>query len=295
MERATTIGFIGLGQMGGTMVATLLRTFSDVVVFDIDPERVERTVAAGAAAADDAESLVRSCPTVMLSLPASHVTIEVLEQQVLPAVPEGTTVIDLGTTLAEETRRLARLFNEKGADLVDAPVSGGPVGSAKGALYVFAGGDREAVRRAWPVLSTLGSGGRVTWCGPSGAGQVTKGVNQLAMGLLSAACMEAVGYGVAGGVDPAVLLQAVGGSGGFRAQFEGVASRIVSGLGDTMDHKAAEFDYFLDEADRTGFAAPMLRGLADLVKDVPKSSRDNMNRPFSPFWSTMMDQKDGGS
>ncbi len=295
MQRETTTGFIGLGQMGGNMVATLLRTFSDVVVFDIDPERVERAVAAGAAAADDAASLVRSCPTVMLSLPASHVTVEVLEQQVLPAVSEGTTVIDLGTTLAEETRRLARLFTEKGADLVDAPVSGGPVGSATGALYVFAGGDREAVRRAWPVLSTLGSGGRVTWCGPSGAGQVTKGVNQLAMGLLSAACMEAVGYGVAGGVDPAVLLQAVGGSGGFRAQFEGVASRIVSGLGDTMDHKAAEFDYFLDEADRTGFAAPMLRGLADLVKDVPKSSRDNMNRPFSPFWSTMMDRKEGGS
>ncbi len=295
MERETTIGFIGLGQMGGNMVATLLRSFSDVMVFDIDEARVERAAAAGAVAADDTASLVGSCATVMLSLPASHVTVEVLEEQVLPAVAEGTTVIDLGTTVVAETERLAGLFREKGAALVDAPVSGGPIGSAKGALYVFAGGEREAVRRAWSVLSTLGAGGRVTWCGPSGAGQVTKGVNQLAMGLLSAACMEAVGYGVAGGVDPAVLLQAVGGGGGFRAQFEGVASRIVSGLGDTMDHKAAEFDYFLHEADRNGFAAPMLRGLADLVKDVPKSSRDNMNRPFAPFWSTMIDRKEDDS
>lgn len=295
MQRETTIGFIGLGQMGGNMVATLLRSFSDVMVFDIDPGRVERAVAGGAVAADDVASLAGSCAAVLLSLPASHVTVEVLEQQVLPAVTEGTTVVDLGTTVVAETERLAGLFRGKGADLVDAPVSGGPVGSAKGALYVFAGGDRETVRRAWPVLTTIGAGGRVTWCGPSGAGQVTKGVNQLAMGLVSAACMEAIGYGVAAGVDPAVLLQAVGGDGGFRAQYEGVASRIVSGLGDTMDHKAAEFDYFLHEADRKGIAAPMLRGLAGFLDDVPKSSRDNMNRPFAPMWSTMVNPKEGGS
>lgn len=284
MERDTTIGFIGLGQMGGNMVATLLRAFRDVMVFDIDPARVARAATAGAVAADDVATLVGSCATVMLSLPASHVTVDVIENQVLPAVTRGTTVIDLGTTVVAETERLAALLRAKGADLIDAPVSGGPIGSAKGMLYIFAGGDRELVERHWKLLATLG-GGRLTWCGPSGCGQITKGVNQLAMGLVSAGCMEAVAYGVAAGVDPAVLLQAVGGGGGFRAQFEGVANQIVAGLGDTMDHKAAEFDYFLHESDRKGFAAPLLRGLAKFLESYPESSRDNMNRPFTPYWS----------
>jgi 3-hydroxyisobutyrate dehydrogenase-like beta-hydroxyacid dehydrogenase len=133
------------------------------------------------------------------------------------------------------------------------------------------------------------SGARLTYCGESGAGQVTKGVNQLAMGLVSAAYTEAVAYGVAAGVDADVLLRAVGGSGGFRGQFESIAGRIVGGDGDAMDHKHAEYDYFLNEADRRGFPAPILRGLARFLDSRPASRRDNVNRPYAPLWSALRD------
>ncbi|MFW5689987.1 MAG: NAD(P)-dependent oxidoreductase [Spirochaetota bacterium] len=287
MPQEKKVGLIGLGAMGSGIASTYLRARYEVGVYDIDRDRLDRVVASGAVAAKGAAELVRSYDTVLLSLPKSHVAVEVLENELLPVVREGSVVIDLGTTLVAETKRLAELFRKKGAHLLDVPVSGGTIGAAKGELFCFAGGDRDAVDASWSLLSVIG-GGRLTYCGPSGSGQVTKAVNQLAMGLLSAACTEAVAFGVASGVDADVLLRAVGGTSGFRQLFEGVASKVVNGDGDAMDHKYAEFEYFLDEADKRQFDAPILRGLNQYMRQFPETCYDNMKRPYPPLWSSLL-------
>lgn len=285
------IGFIGLGAMGGRMATTLVRSFYNLVVFDLDSERIATVTAIGATAAETAEQVARSCEVVLLSLPSSKVTVGVLEDQILPSVQDGTVVVDMGTTVASQTRRLHALFADRGAHLLDAPVSGGAIGCAMGSLYCFVGGDREPAERVWPILTALASA-RLTYCGPSGCGQITKGVNQLAMGFLTAAYSEAIAYGVKAGVDEATLMRAVGGDAGFRAEFHEIAVKVLAGAGDAMDHKYAEFDYFLDEADRVGFDAPILRALKDYLSPHPATGRDNMGRPFPPLWSRLTDTQE---
>jgi len=285
------VGIIGAGAMGGAIAATLARAFIDVQVYDSDPARIRTAVANGAKAATDAATLVRACDPVMTSLPKSEVLVEVAEKWIIPNARAGQTFIDLGTTVVEESRRIYSLLKAKGAAYIDAPVSGGRLGSAQGALYVFVGGDRDTALKQWPLLSKLG-GTRLTYCGPSGSGQIVKAVNQLAMGLVSAAYIECVAYGARAGVDPMVLMEAIGDKSGFRQQFSETASRVISGEGEALDTKYPEYKYFLQEADNVGFPAPLLRALDGWLHRFPETERDNMGRPYPPYWSSLMNEKD---
>lgn len=281
------IGVVGLGAMGRGIATTLLRERKDVMVFEIDKAKMKRIVAAGATAAPSAADLSSQCQLILVSLPNAQVTVDVLEKELLPHVKEDVVVIDTGTTVVRETRRMASLFRERRAYFVDAPVSGGPVGTAKGELFAFVGGDKEAVDKAWPTLKLL-SKSRLTYCGPSGAGQITKGVNQLAMGLVNAAVVESIAYGAASGVDESVLLEAIGGSDGFRDDVTRVGSQIVCGLGDAINYKYTEYEYFLDQADEIGFAAPIMRAVNRYIKPFPHDVIDNLNRPHPSLWGALM-------
>jgi 3-hydroxyisobutyrate dehydrogenase-like beta-hydroxyacid dehydrogenase len=281
------IGIIGVGAMGGAIAGRLAREFADVMVYDLDDARVKAAVAGGASAARDAASLVQACDQVLVSLPKSAVFVQVAEKTIIPNVRAGQAVVDLGTTVVSQTRRIHGLLKGKGVAFLDAPLSGGPIAAAQGTLFVFVGGDRAEALKLWPLFARIGKG-RLTYCGASGAGQIVKAVNQLAMGLVNAAYIETIAYGARAGVDPMVLLSAVGDSSGFRQQFAQIASRIASGEGDLMDNKYAEFEYFLSHADEVGFEAPMLRALYDWMKKFPETGRDNMGRPFPPLWSSLV-------
>ncbi len=281
------IGVIGLGNMGSGIATTLLRKSFETVVYDIDARRMKPLQEAGAQAAADVADLCARCDTALLSLPSSRVTVDVIEHQVVPAAREGMVVIDLGTTVVRETERLAALLRERGASMIDAPVSGGSAGAAEGTLYVFAGGERSAFETSRKVLEAIG-GAKVTYCGESGRGQVVKGVNQLAMGLVEAAFIESIAYGVAGGVEPGVIREAVGGDSGWRADLKRIAERIDKGEGDLMDTKYAEYGYFRDEAERKSFPSPILAALSTFMSQFPATGRDNMNRPYPPLWSALL-------
>lgn len=280
-------GIIGLGAMGRGMATTLLREFQDLLVFDVNPHHQERIVRTGARGAASSSEVAGQCDVILTSLPDTRTTISVLENDLLPNVKTGTVVVDTGTTIVRETRRVAALYKARGAALVDAPVSGGPVGTAKGQLFTFVGGDKDAVEKAWPTLKML-SRSRLTYCGPSGAGQITKGVNQLAMGLVNAALVEAVAYGAASGVDESILLEAVGGQGGFRGEFSRVASQIASGLGDPINYKYSEFGYFLDHAETVSFPAPIMNALASFLRPYPHDQIDNIHREHPSLWGALM-------
>ncbi len=283
-----SIGFIGLGAMGGAMARNLARNGYDVFGFDIVEEKIEECAADGVKAASNVRDAVEKGRIVMASLRSSAVFVEVAEQRLLPAARAGQIFLDMGTTEACETRRLEKAFREKGATLLDCPVSGGPGGSAAGTLAIFAGGDAKAFEAVKPILHTLGEPEHVVHCGPSGAGQVVKGVNQLAMGLPVAGYLEAIAYGVRGGVDPAAILQAVGGPSGFRAQFAAVCKRIVKGEGESADIKFAEFPYFLREAGLQGFEMPVTQALFDFMNEAPWDALDNMRRNTVPYWRELM-------
>jgi len=287
-ESKPALGFIGLGQMGAGMVRRLLAAGYALTVYDIVPEKVSALVAVGAAEAGGVGEVVAKSAVVLTSLRSSAVFAEVAEGEMLPAARAGQLFLDMGTTEPPETRRLAEAFREKGASLLDCPVSGGPGGAAAGTLHIFAGGDRDAYDRARAILEVLGNPERVAFCGPSGCGQAVKGVNQLAMGLVAAAYMEAISFGVRAGADVAAIAQSVGGEEGWRKRLADYARRIQDGTAEDVYVKFPELPYFLREAREQGFAMPLTAALFAFLDPHPHDRRDNMNRPVVSFWERLM-------
>ncbi|MFC1805469.1 NAD(P)-dependent oxidoreductase [Planctomycetota bacterium] len=279
-----TLGFIGLGAMGGPMAANLLRAGYPLTAFDIDAARLDACVEAGAARGESSADVVQRSDVVLTSLRSSAIWAEVAEAELVPNAREGQVFIDLGTVAPPETRRLAAAFAERGASLLDVPVSGGPGGSSTGTLRMFAGGDEAVYEQCRPILEVLGDPQRIVYCGPSGAGQVAKGVNQLAMGLAAAAYLEALAFGVRAGIDPEALRQAIGGDGGWRGHFAHLARRVADGTAEQCWVKFPELPYFLAEAAERGHPLPLTEALHDFLAAGDVSCHDNMRRPTASFW-----------
>lgn len=259
--RLQTIGFIGLGEMGGPMARNLLKAGYRVIGYDLDPDRLSRIVEVGASPGEDVADVVRRSDLIATSLPSSDAFVQVAEQAILPHVHSGQIVIDFGTVTPPETRRLAALFAEKGVDLLDVPVSGGGGGVASAQLYMFVGGKRETATYCRPIFEAIGGPDHITYCGPAGSGQVVKGVNQLMMGLVDAAYLEAIAFGVNSGVDIEIIAQAMGSEGRWRADFHRTAQRIAGGNGNHAGVKFRELPYFLHAAEAAGFELPIARAV----------------------------------
>ncbi len=291
-QQLPTIGFIGLGNMGGRMAKNLHNAGYPLIGYDIDAAKCAALAAIGATTGKDTAEVVKKSDVVMTSLRSSDVFCSVAEQSFLPNADNGKIFIDLGTTEVEKTRDLAAALTEKGATLIDAPVSGGPHGSETGTLRIFVGGDAAAVEKCCPILEILGEQQYVVYCGPSGSGQIVKGVNQLAMGLADAAFMEAMAFGVCAGVDPKAIREAVGMGDGWRGQFDRIAKRIIDGEGKTLVVKYPELPYFLAAAEAEGFEIPLTEALYEFCKKGNYRMFDNMNRPSRSFWQTLIKDLD---
>ncbi len=284
------IGFLGLGQMGGPMVLNLVKAGYTVTAYDPKAERLARCVSAGAVGGSSAAEAIERGEVVMTSLRSSAMFVEVAEAELLPNARAGQIFVDMGTTEAAEVRRFAAEFARKGATLIDAPVSGG---SASGMLRIFVGGEKAIAERCRPIFNILGDPERVVYCGPSGTGQAVKGVNQLAMGLVNAAYLEALAFGVRAGADPEAILKGVGdeGGGGFRALVHEFAKEAIAGKADDVLVKFPELPYFLREADERGFPLPMTRALFEFCDPGPRDWVDNMSRPRVAFWHELMSRE----
>ena len=283
-QKRPTIGFIGLGNMGGRMAKNLHNAAYPLMGYDIDAAKCEALAATGATVGKNTTEVVKNSDVVMTSLRASDVFSSVAAQHFIPNAREGHVFIDLGTTEVEKTRDIATALDEKGATLIDAPVSGGPHGSETGTLRIFVGGDAAVVEECRPILEVLGEPKYVVYCGLSGSGQIVKGVNQLAMGLGAAAYMEAMAFGVCAGVDPKAIREVVGMGDGWRGEFDRIAKRIIDGGGKTLVVKYPELPYFLAAAEASGFEIPLTEALHEFCKKGNYEMLDNMNRSSRSFW-----------
>ena len=284
MQQYSKIGFVGLGNMGSRMAKNLHSAGYELIGNDIDEAKCKALVEIGARATLDTTQVVEESDVILTSLRSSDVFFNVAEEHFLPSVTEDKVFIDLGTSEVGRTRELAAALSEKGSILIDAPVSGGPHGSETGTLRIFVGGDEKIVEECRPILEVLGEPKFVVYCGPSGSGQIVKGVNQLAMGLGAAAYMEAMAFGVCAGVDPTAIRNVVGMGNGWRGEFDRIAKRIVEGQGRNLVVKYPELPYFLDEAKASGFEIPLTEALYEFCQKGDYEMFDNMNRPSRSFW-----------
>ena len=201
------VGFVGLGTMGRPMVERLLAAGHRVHVHSRSPGPVAGMVALGAVAAGSAARVAERSEIVLTALPTPDSVDEVYAELHGAARP-GQLYADHSTVRPDQNRRWAAALAEKGAAYLDAPVSGGPAGAAAGTLTVMVGGDAAVLERARPVLEAFA--GTIRLCGPHGAGQVVKLVNQLLVGVHTAAIAEAAVFGARLGADPTVVLDLLG-------------------------------------------------------------------------------------
>jgi len=223
-----TIGFIGLGVMGKPMAKNLIKAGHRLVVHNRSRAAADEVAKDGATAASSPADVARAATIVITMLPDTPDVELVLTgpNGVLSTLQAGAVVVDMSSISPAATRRLADAVAAKGASMLDAPVSGGEIGAINAALSIMVGGDEAAFERARPIFEAMGNKERIVHIGPSGAGQVCKVCNQIAIGGALAGVSEAFALAKKAGVDPARVRQAL--LGGF------AASRVLEVHGERM-------------------------------------------------------------
>jgi 2-hydroxy-3-oxopropionate reductase len=197
----TTIGFIGLGIMGGPMAANLLKAGYPVVGYDVVPAAQEKLTANGGKAADSVAAVTAEADIVITMLPDSPYVEEVVlgSGGVLDHAKPGLLLIDMSTIRPDTSIAVAKEAASRGVRALDAPVSGGEKGAIDGVLSIMVGGEEDVFTAALPVLEVLGK--TIVHVGPAGAGQTVKAANQLVVGGTYALVAEAIVLLEASGVD----------------------------------------------------------------------------------------------
>ena len=215
------VGFVGLGTMGGGMALNVRKGGFDMVVHDLREESASRHIEQGAEWAESPIEVARQSDVVLTSLPGpKEVEAVALDPNgFLAGMRPGTTWFDLSTNSVSVVRKLHAIFAEKGINLLDAPVSGGPSGANSGRLAVWVGGDQQAFEQNRNVLDSLGD--QVKYIGPIGAGTVAKLVHNCTGYAIQTIMAEVFTMGVAAGVDGLAIWEAVRqGAGGRRRTFD---------------------------------------------------------------------------
>lgn len=199
------VAFIGLGNMGFSMAANLLKDGYTVVACDVSAGAVDRLVEKGAIKAATPKEAAADAATVVSMVPASdHVRAVYLgDEGVLKSVQSGAVLIDASTIDPHVAIEVASASADAGAMMVDAPVSGGVTGAAAGTLTFMVGGGHDALEKARPVLEAMGS--KIVHCGKNGCGQVVKICNNLALAIEMIGVSEALNLGVKLGMDPKLM------------------------------------------------------------------------------------------
>ncbi|WP_127131223.1 NAD(P)-dependent oxidoreductase [Georgenia sp. SYP-B2076] len=208
----TTIGFVGLGNMGTPMAARLIDAGFPVTGTDLSADNRQSLTEHGGTAKDAAVDVAAGAAVLILMLPSSDVVESVLiGDGVAAAMAPGSVVIDMSSSEPLRTRDLAGRLAATGVHLMDAPVSGGVKGAVKGTLTIMAGGDDELVERVRPVLEVMG---KVVHTGPVASGHALKAFNNLLSATHLLVTSEALIAGKKFGLNPAVMLDAINGSSG---------------------------------------------------------------------------------
>ena len=205
-DERPTIGFVGLGNMGGPMCTNLVRAGYQVVAYDLSDSALQRQIDAGAVPAASAAEAAGAADVFMTSLPRpDHVASVMRDAGALAALRPGSLWIDLTTNRIPLVKELAAEAPE-GVAVVDCPVTGAVDGARNATMTLFLGGEDEPCSRARPVLDNLGT---VITCGPLGTGNVVKLVTNQLWFIHAAAIGEGFALGMANGVEIDVLWEAI--------------------------------------------------------------------------------------
>lgn len=249
------IGFIGMGIMGRGMAANLLKAGYEVCVWNRTESRMQPLLDAGASAGESPADVAQKSDIIITCVSDTPDVEAVIlgENGMIHGVKSGALVIDMSTISPQATREIAKKLNDKGVQMLDAPISGGSEGAEKGTLSIMVGGDAEQFERAKPIFEAMGKA--ITHVGGQGAGQTVKLVNQILVVINMLAVSEAMVFAKAGGLDLQKMLDAVsqGAAGSWMLSNRG--SQVIRDYwepGFTIDLQQKDLRLVLEAADQMG-------------------------------------------
>jgi 3-hydroxyisobutyrate dehydrogenase len=275
------IGFVGLGMMGLPMAKNLVEAGYTVTVFDLDAGAIEEAQEFGASPASTGAEVAAQSDIIITMVPDSpHVEAAIAGNGgIIEGIRAESVVIEMSTILPETGKRMAELLAEKGADFVDAPVTGGVAGAEAGSMSILVGGDAEAFERTLPVLSILG--GDITHMGAVGAGHTTKIANQLIGVATLAGLSEAFVLAKKSGLDMQTFYDAVKNGAGRSWALETLGPKILKGdfsPGFMVKHMQKDLRLAGQLADDTGTSIPTTSLIAQLYHAVQAESPEAINQ-----------------
>ncbi len=224
-----TIGFIGTGVMGRSMAERLLAAGCPLVVHSRTRAKAEGLLARGADWAENPAALAPRCEVIftIIGFPRDVEEVYLGDDGLVANVRPGTIVVDMTTSSPALARRIAAAAAARGAQALDAPVSGGDKGAREGTLSIMVGGDETAFRAVLPLFETMGS--NIVRQGPAGSGQHCKMCNQIAIAATTVGVCEALAYARRSGLDPETVLRSIATGAAGSWALSNLAPRILAG------------------------------------------------------------------
>jgi 2-hydroxy-3-oxopropionate reductase len=253
------LGFIGLGVMGRPMALNLMKHGHEMAVYARRPESAAPLAAAGASVHATPAEVARRAEVIFTMVTTSADVEEVVlgEAGVIRGAARGSVVVDMETISPVAVKKIAMHLAEKGIDMLDAPVSGGPMGAEQATLSIMVGGKPEVFERVRPLFQCLGR--TIVYMGDHGAGQVTKACNQLALLVTAQGVAEALSFAKRCGLDPGKVREVMMGGVAASRVLELFGRRMVErnfekGIDARLYHK--DLDIVLGLAHELGLALP---------------------------------------
>lgn len=263
------IGFIGLGIMGKPMAMNLLKAGYSLTVYDIRPEPAKEVVAAGAKQGRCSEDVAKKSEVIITMLPNSpEVKEAVLEQHgVLDGAKPGTILIDMSSIAPLVSKEVAAKAQEKGVEMLDAPVSGGEPKAIDGTLSIMVGGKKEVFDQVEDILKVMGAAAVLV--GDIGSGNTTKLANQIIVALNIAAMGEAMVLATKAGVDPEKVYQAIRGGLAGSTVLDAKVPLALDGNfkpGFRIELHIKDLQNALDTAQELGVSVPLANGVMEVMQ-----------------------------
>ena len=258
-----TIGFIGLGLMGGNMVENLQNKGYQLIVMDLNKEAVTKCVERGAQTVSTGKELDAASDIVMLCLTTSDIVEKVVysDEGLLDGLKEGSVLIDFGTSIPASTKKIGKDLAAKGVGMIDAPLGRTPAHAKDGLLNIMAAGDLETFNKVKPVLDDQGE--NVFHLGELGAGHTTKLINNF-MGMTTVCAMsQAFAVADRAGVNRQQLfdIMSTGPSNSPFMHFcKNYAVDGVSDLGFSIANANKDLGYFLQMVEDLGTVSKIAEG-----------------------------------
>lgn len=278
------IGFIGLGNVGAKLAASLLRNGFDLMVRDLEADAAQALLDQGAVWGFSGQEMAQNCDVIITCLPSPTVSAEVMEedQGVLAGIGPGKIWLEMSSTDADEICRLGAMVEARGGIPLDCPVSGGCHRAATGNIAIFAGGKRGAFEKVLPLLTTVGR--NILHTGELGSASIMKVATNYLAGVQLISTGEAFMVAKKAGIDLGVAYEAIRISSGNSFVHETEGQLILNGsynINFTMDHEVKDLTLFDDLGKK--FDVPL--EMSPLAVQI---MRDGLAKFGPRAWSSMV-------